>query len=341
MMLEKIEELENYAKEAIQSASDLKVLEDLKVRYLGKKGEITSILRSMKDQPEDMRPVIGQKANELKDRLEDLIEKKQKELEEVTQKEKWEQEKIDVTLPGKPIEMGKKHPVNAILDELKEIFIGMGFQVAEGPEVELDYYSFEALNIPADHPARDMHVSFYITNQILLRPHTSPVQVRVMEQQSPELPVRIVAPGKVFRRDDDATHSPMFHQIEGLAVDKDISFSHLKGTLLVFAREMFGEHQKIRLRPSFFPFTEPSAEVDISCVICEGEGCRTCEHTGWLEVLGAGMVHPNVLQVSGYDPSEVTGFAFGMGIERIAMLKYGLDDIRLFYDNDLRMLSQF
>ncbi len=341
MMLEKIEELERQAKETISAATDPKTLDDLKVRYLGKKGEITTILRSLGQQPEDLRPLIGQKANELRDQLENLIEQKKQELEEIHRVQKWEEEKLDVTLPGTSFLVGRKHPITSIMEELKDVFIGLGFQVAEGPEVEWDYYSFEALNIPEEHPARDMQDSFYITSKILLRPHTSPVQVRVMEEQQPELPVRVIAPGKVFRRDDDATHSPMFHQIEGLAVDRGITFAHLKGTLQVFAREMFGEQHKIRLRPSYFPFTEPSAEVDISCVICEGKGCRTCEYTGWLEILGAGMVHPNVLQTSGYDPTEVTGFAFGMGIERIAMLKYGIDDIRLFYVNDYRMLSQF
>ncbi len=340
-MLKKIEELERQAKETIKAATDPKALDDLKIRYLGKRGEITAILRSMGQQPEDMKPLIGQKANELKDQLEGLIEQKRQELEELHRAQKWEEEKLDVTLPGTPFLVGRKHPITTVMEELKDIFIGLGFQVAEGPEVEWDYYSFEALNIPVEHPARDMQDSFYITSKILLRPHTSPVQVRVMEEKQPELPVRIIAPGKVFRRDDDATHSPMFHQIEGLAVDRGITFAHLKGTLQVFAREMFGEQQNIRLRPSYFPFTEPSAEVDISCVMCEGEGCRTCEHTGWLEILGAGMVHPNVLKISGYDPAEVTGFAFGMGIERIAMLKYGIDDIRLFYVNDHRMLSQF
>ncbi len=339
-MLKKIEQLEKKAEEAIKGATDLKILEDLKIRYLGKKGEITAILRGMGQHPAEVRPLIGQRANQLRDKLESIIELRINELEEEIKINQWEKEKLDITLPGHPFTVGKKHPITVILEEIKEIFIGMGYQVAEGPEVEHDYYNFEALNMPPDHPARDMQDSFYITSKILLRTHTSPVQVRVMENTSPDLPVRIIAPGKVFRRDDDATHSPMFQQVEGLAVDRGISFANLKGTLLVFVREMFGEHQKIRLRPSFFPFTEPSAEVDISCIMCEGEGCRVCGQTGWLEVLGAGMVHPNVLKISGYDPEEVTGFAFGMGIERIAMLKYGIDDIRLFYANDLRMLKQ-
>jgi len=251
------------------------------------------------------------------------------------------EDRIDVTLPGRPVELGQKHPLTMINDEIKDIFLGLGFQIAYGPEIETDYYNFEALNMPEDHPARDMQDSYYITPQLLLRTHTSPVQIRAMEKQAPKLPVRIIAPGKVYRRDDDATHSPMFHQCEGLVVDTDITFADLKGTLLLFAREMFGPEQKIRLRPSYFPFTEPSAEVDISCIMCGGLGCRVCSSTGWLEILGSGMVHPNVLEVSGYDPRSVTGFAFGMGVERIAMLKYGIGDLRHFFSNDLRFLKQF
>ena len=340
-MLDKIEELEKSAREAIKNASQLKVLEELKIRYLGKKGEITTILRGMGQQPADIRPLIGKNANILRDNLERLIKEKINELEELQMESRWKEEAVDVTLPGRPFAIGKRHPITVIMKEIESVFMGMGYQIAEGPEVEHDYYNFEALNFLDDHPARDMQDSFFINPELLLRTHTSPVQVRVMEKKAPELPVRIIAPGKVFRRDDDATHSPMFHQVEGLAVDKNISFANLKGTLLLFAREMFGEERKIRLRPSFFPFTEPSAEVDISCIMCEGEGCRVCSNTGWLEILGAGMVHPNVLKVSGYNPAEVTGFAFGMGVERIAMLKYGIDDIRLFYANDLRMLKQF
>jgi len=262
-------------------------------------------------------------------------------LRDLQKKDKWEQDRIDVTLPGRPVELGQKHPLTMINDEIKDIFLGLGFQIAYGPEIETDYYNFEALNMPEDHPARDMQDSYYITPQLLLRTHTSPVQIRAMEKQAPKLPVRIIAPGKVYRRDDDATHSPMFHQCEGLVVDTDITFADLKGTLLLFAREMFGPEQKIRLRPSYFPFTEPSAEVDISCIMCGGQGCRVCSSTGWLEILGSGMVHPNVLEVSGYDPRSVTGFAFGMGVERIAMLKYGIGDLRHFFSNDLRFLKQF
>jgi len=250
-------------------------------------------------------------------------------------------EYIDVTLPGYKVNLGTIHPLNLILDEIKDIFRGLGYSVAEGPEIESDYYNFEALNFPKGHPARDMQDSFFITPEVLLRTHTSPVQVRVMEKTAPNIPVRIIAPGKVYRRDDDATHSPMFHQVEGLLIDEEVTLGDLKGTLLVFAKAMFGETVDIRMRPSFFPFTEPSAEVDISCVMCGGAGCRVCSGSGWLEILGSGMVHPRVLEMSGYDPEQVKGFAFGMGVERIAMLKYGINDLRLFFDNDLRFLKQF
>ncbi|MGB4215053.1 MAG: phenylalanine--tRNA ligase subunit alpha, partial [Dethiobacteria bacterium] len=283
----------------------------------------------------------GRKANNLRKKIEELLGYKEEELREAAAAARLEEERIDVTLPGAPFKLGRKHPLTLVLEEITAIFTGLGFQVARGPEIESEYYNFEALNLPADHPARDMQDSFYFTPQILLRTHTSPVQVRTMELTAPRLPVRIIAPGKVYRRDDDATHSPMFHQVEGLAVDRGVTFADLKGTLLLFAREMFGPEQRIRLRPSFFPFTEPSAEVDIACIICGGEGCRTCGHSGWLEILGCGMVHPRVLEVSGYDPEDVTGFAFGMGVERIAMLKYGIDDIRLLFSNDLRFLRQF
>ncbi len=340
-MIEKLENIENEAMEKLSQVEELEELEKLRVHYLGRKGEITSVLRSMSQQPQEMRPVLGQKANELKEKIEEKLKEKEKEIEEKSKELLWEKERIDVTLPGKPVSLGRKHPVTLITEEIKEIFAGLGFRSEEGPEIELDYYNFEALNIPVDHPARDMQDSFYFTPEILLRTHTSPVQVRVMEKQAPQLPVRIIALGKVYRRDDDATHSPMFQQVEGLAVDRNITFADLKGVLLHFAREMFGEEQQIRLRPSFFPFTEPSAEVDIFCVICGGEGCRVCSHTGWLEILGAGMVHPRVLEISGYNPRVVTGFAFGMGVERVAMLKFGINDIRLLYSNDLRMIKQF
>ncbi len=340
-MLNRLKELEDEAREKIEGVSSLDELKTLKVRYLGKKGELTALLRSLGSAPPEERPVIGKKANELRELLERAIESKEQTLRDLQKKDKWEKDRIDVTLPGRPVELGQKHPLTMINDEIKDIFLGLGFQIAYGPEIETDYYNFEALNMPEDHPARDMQDSYYITPQLLLRTHTSPVQIRAMEKQAPKLPVRIIAPGKVYRRDDDATHSPMFHQCEGLVVDTDITFADLKGTLLLFAREMFGPEQKIRLRPSYFPFTEPSAEVDISCIMCGGLGCRVCSSTGWLEILGSGMVHPNVLEVSGYDPRSVTGFAFGMGVERIAMLKYGIGDLRHFFSNDLRFLKQF
>lgn len=340
-MQAKLTQLEQQAREAIEKAAGEQQLSELKLRFLGKKGELTRLLREMGQLPAEQRPLIGSKANQFKNMLEKLLMEKEAALKAAVAENRWEEERIDVTLPGYPVLLGQKHPLTMILDEIKEIFAGLGFQVAQGPEIESDFYNFEALNMPPDHPAREMQDSFYVSPQFLLRTHTSPVQIRTMELQAPRLPVRIIAPGKVYRRDDDATHSPMFHQVEGLAVDRGITFADLKGTLLLFAREMFGFAQRIRLRPSFFPFTEPSAEVDISCIICGGEGCRTCGQSGWLEILGAGMVHPRVLEVCGYDPQDVTGFAFGMGVERIAMLKYGIDDLRLFFLNDLRFLRQF
>jgi len=327
--------------EELLRARDLSELDNIRVRYLGKKGRITGLLRNMGQLSAELRPHFGKRLNELKNIAEEMLEERKKELSYELAEKRWEKERLDVTLPGKPFALGKKHPITLVLQEIQEIFTGMGFKIAEGPDVELDYYNFEALNIPKDHPARDMQDSFYINTGILLRTHTSPVEVRTMEAQAPELPVRIISPGKVYRRDDDITHSPMFHQVEGLVVDKGITMADLKGTLLLFVQEMFGKNRDIRLRPSYFPFTEPSAEVDISCIACNGKGCRVCGGTGWLEILGSGMTHPRVLQISGYDPEEVTGYAFGMGVERIAMLKYGIDDIRLFYTNDLRLLSQY
>ncbi|HOB86220.1 MAG TPA: phenylalanine--tRNA ligase subunit alpha [Bacillota bacterium] len=340
-MLTRLTQLEEEARSAIDSARDMQDLQAVRVRFLGKKGEITALLRSMGQLPPEQRPEFGRRANGLRDLLEQLLGEKEKELKEKEAADRWERERIDVTLPGYPVPLGRKHPLTLVTEDIKEIFTGLGFQVARGPELESDYYNFEALNMPPEHPARDMQDSFYVAPQFLLRTHTSPVQIRTMELLHPRLPVRIIAPGKVYRRDDDATHSPMFHQVEGLAVDRGITLADLKGTLLLFAREMFGPEKRIRLRPSFFPFTEPSAEVDISCINCDGEGCRVCGFTGWLEILGAGMVHPRVLQVCGYDPEDVTGFAFGMGVERIAMLKYGVNDLRLFFSNDLRFLKQF
>lgn len=314
---------------------------EVRVKYLGKKGSLTSVLRGMGALSPEMRPKIGQVVNEVRSELEDLIAQKLEDLKQADLARRLASEKIDVTLPGRVAQVGYKHPLTLTLNRIKETFMRMGFDVAEGPEVEQDYYNFEALNLPQDHPARDMQDSFYITEQLLLRTHTSPVQVRTMQATEPNKPIRIIAPGKVYRRDYDATHSPMFHQVEGLVIDKGISFADLKGTLELFIHNIFGSSVKVRLRPSFFPFTEPSAEVDISCVMCGGNGCRVCSGTGWLEILGSGMVHPRVLEMSNYDPKQVSGFAFGMGVERIAMLVYGIDDLRLFYDNDLRFLRQF
>jgi phenylalanyl-tRNA synthetase alpha chain len=336
-----IDRLQMQLKEEIAGAKDLNELDNIRVRYLGKKGEITLLIRNMGRLSPEERPLFGRRLNELKAVAETMLEERKKELYSELSVKRWEKERVDITLPGRPFNLGRKHPITMVLEEIEEIFTSMGFKIAEGPEVELDYYNFEALNMPKDHPARDMQDSFYINPGILLRTHTSPVEVRTMETQAPELPVRIISPGKVYRRDDDITHSPMFHQVEGLVVDKGISLADLKGTLLMFAREMFGKDREIRLRPSFFPFTEPSAEVDISCIACNGKGCRICGETGWLEILGSGMSHPRVLEISGYNPEEVSGYAFGMGVERIAMLKYGIDDIRLFYTNDLRMLSRY
>jgi len=340
-VLGELENIRAEAERAVAAAASLEEIEAVRVRFLGRKGELTQILRRMGALPAVERPVIGQRANEIKEKLEEALAARSAVLREQELRRRLEAEAVDVTLPGRPVLLGSRHPLNIIREEIEAIFLGLGFSIVQGPEVELDYYNFEALNLPKDHPARDMQDTFFISEEILLRTHTSPVQVRTLERLAPQLPVKIIAPGKVYRRDDDATHSPMFHQVEGLAVDTNIRFSDLKGVLLTFAREMFGPKTRLRLRPSYFPFTEPSAEVDISCVICGGEGCRLCKHTGWLEILGAGMVHPRVLAVSGYDPEQCRGFAFGMGIERIAMLKYGINDIRLFFDNDLRFLAQF
>ncbi|SMB95979.1 phenylalanyl-tRNA synthetase, alpha subunit [Desulfonispora thiosulfatigenes DSM 11270] len=340
-MRQELEKIKAEAANNLKMAECVDNLNNLKVKYLGKKGELTSVLRGMGKLSEEERPIIGQLANEIRDELNLILDKQLKVLKENELNTKLAEETIDVTLTGKDFAFGSKHPITKVIDETKQIFMGLGFEIAEGPEIETDYYNFEALNLPKDHPARDMQDSFYITPDVLLRTHTSPVQVRTMNKKAPAIPLKIICPGKVYRKDDDATHSPMFHQIEGLVIDKNIKMSDLKGVLLNFARQMFGTEREIRLRPSFFPFTEPSAEVDISCGLCEGKGCRACSHTGWLEILGSGMVHPNVLKFGGYDPNEVTGFAFGMGVERIAMLKYGINDLRLMYENDIRFLRQF
>ena len=340
-MEQELKVLRQSALEELKKTSGLGEVDNLRVKYLGKKGSITSVLRGLGKLNPEERPKIGQIVNEIRIELEQAISKRIDEFKQAELLARLQAEKIDVTLPGRKTEQGRKHPLTLTLDRIKQIFMRMGFEVADGPEIENDYYNFEALNLPQDHPARDMQDSFYITEQILLRTHTSPVQVRTMQSVQPNQPIRMIAPGKVYRRDYDATHSPMFNQVEGLVVDKGIRFSDLKGTLELFIHEMFGDHVGVRFRPSFFPFTEPSAEVDISCVMCGGTGCRVCSGTGWLEILGSGMVHPNVLEMSHYDSSLVSGFAFGMGVERIAMLVYGIDDLRLFFDNDIRFLRQF
>jgi len=340
-MLNKLKEIKDVTEKKLTKIGNLDEINDLRVKILGRKGEITQLLRSLKDLTAEERAQFGKVANEVKNTLDEMITARTEEIKRKELEVKLSLETIDVTLPGVPVQRGAKHPLTQVFEEVRDIFIGMGFSVAEGPEIESDYYNFEALNVSKDHPARDMQDSFYITEDILLRTHTSPVQVRTMEKTAPQKPVKIIVPGKVYRRDDDATHSPMFSQVEGLLVDTRITFADLKGTLMRFAQRFFGEDLKVRYRPSFFPFTEPSVEMDISCVICKGAGCRVCSHTGWLEILGAGMVHPRVLEFGGYNPEEVTGFAFGIGIERIAMLKYGINDLRLFFDNDKRFLQQF
>ncbi len=319
-----------------RSTSDL---EQVRVRVLGRSGELTALLRSLSAINAADRPKVGQEANAAKVRLEAEITARLAALKAQEHAQALAAERLDLTLPGRRVPAGAIHPITRVQDEIIEVFEGLGFSVAEGPEVESDYYNFGALNFPDDHPARDMQDTFHLSPDTLLRTHTSPVQIRTMKDQRP--PVRIICPGKVYRRDADITHSPMFHQVEGLAVDRHITMADLKATLELFAREMFGSRSRLRFRPSFFPFTEPSAEADVVCFLCGGSGCRVCKQSGWLEILGSGMVHPNVLRNVGYDPEEVTGWAFGMGVERVAMLKYGIDDIRLFFENDLRFLAQF
>ncbi len=339
-MKTQLEQIRAQAAEELHAAADLKQVDDLRVRYLGKKGELTAILKQMGKLSAEERPVMGQLANEVRAAIEEKIAQRQQELKAAALEQQLITEKIDVTMPGVKPALGKQHPLSLVLDELKEIFLGMGFEVASGPEVEYDYYNFEALNIPKDHPARDTQDTFYINDNILLRTQTSPVQIRVMENKKP--PVRMISPGRVYRSDAvDATHSPLFHQIEGLVVDKGITMADLKGTLEMFAKKLYGDDIKVRFRPHHFPFTEPSAEMDAMCFACHGEGCRLCKGEGWIEILGAGMVHPKVLQNCGIDPEEYSGFAFGIGLERIVMRRYNIDDLRLFYENDLRFLNQF
>nr|WP_246569823.1 phenylalanine--tRNA ligase subunit alpha [Lentibacillus saliphilus] len=339
---EQLQALQKEALDKIQTVEGSQGLQDVKVAYLGKKGSLTGILRGMGKLSAEERPVVGEIANQVRQAITEAIEEKQDQLEQVAMEQKLAKEAIDVTLPGRPVNVGGKHLLTQMIEDIEDLFIGMGFEVREGPEVETDYFNFEALNLPKDHPARDMQDSFYITNELLLRTHTSPVQARTMREYEGQKPVKMICPGKVYRRDtDDATHSHQFTQIEGLYVDKNVRMSDLKGVLDTFAKHMFGEDRDIRLRPSFFPFTEPSVEMDISCKMCDGKGCSVCKQSGWIEILGAGMVHPKVLEMAGYDPSVYTGFAFGMGPDRIAMLKYGISDIRHFYINDKRFLTQY
>ncbi len=339
MMKEQLERMLLEARSALAAAGSEAALQEVRVRFLGRKGELTAIMKQMGRLTEDERPVIGAFANQVKRELESGFDARARELGEAEIARRLASERIDVSLPGRRDFAGSKHPITLVAEEIAEIFASLGFGVEEGPEVEKDFYNFEALNIPKDHPARDMQDTFYISDEVVLRTHTSPVQIRTMLQHAP--PVRVIAPGTVYRRDSDLTHSPMFHQIEGFLVDRGITFSDLKGTLTAFVTQYFGRQVGVRFRPSFFPFTEPSAEVDIQCVICRGKGCRVCKNSGWLEILGSGMIDPEVFKAVRYDPEVYTGFAFGMGLERVAMLKYGVNDLRLFFENDLRFLQQF
>lgn len=339
-MKEQLNNIRIQAENELSAAETIQDMENIRVKFLGKKGELTSVLRGMGALSAEERPIIGQIANEVREALENKIEEIKKKLQNKERDLKLSQEVIDVTIPGKRKVLGKKHPLTIVMDEIKEVFIGMGYEIAEGPEVEKDYYNFEALNIPKNHPARDVQDTFYINENMLLRTQTSPVQIRVMENKKP--PIKIICPGRVYRSDAvDATHSPIFHQVEGLVVDKGVTMGDLIGTLKIFAKSLFGEKTDIRLRPHHFPFTEPSAEVDVSCWTCGGKGCRVCKNEGWIEILGAGMVHPKVLEVCGIDPEVYSGFAFGLGAERTAMGRFNIDDMRLLYENDIRFLKQF
>ncbi len=339
-MQEKLKRIKEEAIKKIEESVNLEQLNEIKVAILGKKGELTEVLKGMKDVDKEDRPKVGQWVNDTRSAIEEVFDKIKNDIAKKAREEQLKKETIDVTLPAKKKTIGHRHPNSIALEEVERIFVGMGYEVVEGPEVEYDYYNFEALNIPANHPAKDEQDTFYINDKIVLRTQTSPVQVREMEKGN--LPIRILAPGRVFRSDEvDATHSPSFHQIEGLVIDKNVTFSDLKGTLAQFAKELFGEDTKVKFRPHHFPFTEPSAEVDVTCFKCGGEGCRMCKGTGWIEILGCGMVHPRVLEMSGINPDEYSGFAFGVGLERIALLKYEIDDMRLLYENDVRFLKQF
>ncbi|MBS5144599.1 MAG: phenylalanine--tRNA ligase subunit alpha [Butyricicoccus pullicaecorum] len=339
-MKAQLESILEQAQADLGAVSSIRELSDVRVKYLGKKGELTTIRKGLRDVSPEDRPAMGQLINDTVSQLEAALTARSEALEQAMLEQKLASETIDVTMPGKPLTVGKKHPLNVVLDEFKEIFLGLGFSIAEGPEVELDHYNFEALNIPKDHPARDTQDTFYISDNVVLRTQTSPMQVRTMEKKKP--PIRIIAPGRVYRSDAvDATHSPLFHQIEGLVVDKDIRMSDLKGILELFAKKLYGNDTVVRFRPHHFPFTEPSAEMDIQCYQCHGAGCRLCKGEGWIEILGCGMVHPHVLEVCGIDPNEYSGYAFGIGLERMVMGRFKIDDIRLFYENDIRFLHQF
>ncbi|MBP3203960.1 MAG: phenylalanine--tRNA ligase subunit alpha [Lachnospiraceae bacterium] len=339
-MKEKLEQIKEQALAQIKASDTAEKLNEIRVNILGKKGELTSVLKSMKDVAPEDRPKVGQMVNDVRSEIEAVLEEHKTRMENAMREARMKAEVIDVTLPAKKAEIGHRHPNTIALEEIERIFVGMGYEVVEGPEVEKDYYNFEALNIPADHPAKDEQDTFYVNGDILLRTQTSGVQVHEMEKGT--LPIRMIAPGRVFRADEvDATHSPSFHQVEGMVVDKNITFADLKGTLAEFAKELFGEETKVKFRPHHFPFTEPSAEMDVTCFKCGGKGCRFCKGEGWIEILGCGMVHPHVLEMSGIDPNEYSGFAFGVGLERIALLKYEIDDMRLLYENDIRFLKQF
>ena len=340
-MKQELQRIKEVALTAIKAATDQQALQDVRVKYLGKKGEVTALLKGLGKLLPEERPKMGALVNAVRETLEAELDEIKSSMEAAAMNACLEEEKIDITLPGRAPKTGHIHPLTTVNEMIEDFFMKMGYTVEEGPEIEQDYFNFECLNLPKDHPARDMQDSFYITENFLLRTHTSPVQARTMQRHEPNSPIRMIAPGKVYRWDYDATHSPVFHQVEGLIIDEHITFADLKGTIETFLRHMFGDETKVRFRTSFFPFTEPSAEVDISCVMCGGEGCRVCSHTGWLEILGCGMVHPRVLELNGYDPNKVKGFAFGMGVERIAMLLYGIGDLRLFFEDDIRFLEQF
>ena len=340
-MKEKLEEISKLTKEKVEQITTSQELKELKAKVLGKKSELTEILRGMGQIAAEQRPVVGELVNKVRTEIEEMIDSKEKEFEEAELKRKLEAEKIDITLPATRIKRGSIHPLNRIIEDVEDLFVSMGYDVVTGPELETDEYCFERLNLPKDHPARDMQDSFYITTEYLLRTQTSSVQARTMMTNTEKTPIRMICPGKTYRKEDDATHSHQFNQVEWLVVDKDISFANLKGTLEVFVKRLLGEKTQLRFRPSYFPFTEPSYEVDATCFKCGGKGCNLCKQTGWIELLGSGMVHPNVLKMNGYDPDVYSGFAFGTGLDRLAMFKYGITDMRLLYTNDVRFLSQF